>query len=172
MISASSGRVRTILRVSGMIWLTKRSTTPRTWGIAQRELPLGGLHPSRPGPVPGAGCARTPFIPGALQEGGDLILQRALEDELGSQSAYLSESIWVADPIREKALDLFLDMGARCYSVHGRSPSFGSFVPTSGAYASPFFQQNPDATRSIRTNPQDKSQEGCRGSLRLGLFLL
>jgi hypothetical protein len=34
MTSASSGRVRTMLRTSGMIRLTKRSMVPRTCGMA------------------------------------------------------------------------------------------------------------------------------------------
>ena len=65
----------------------------------------------------------------AMQEGRDFILQCALEDELGSQSADLRESVRVADPLAQQGVDLFLDAGARCYPAHGRSPSFGSFVP-------------------------------------------
>jgi hypothetical protein len=37
--SASSGRVRTKVRVSGMTSLTKRRATPRSWGMAIPRVP-------------------------------------------------------------------------------------------------------------------------------------
>lgn len=39
MTSASSGRVRTTVRVSGMVSLTKRRAVPRSWGMAISSSP-------------------------------------------------------------------------------------------------------------------------------------
>jgi len=39
MTSASSGRVRTTVRASGMVWLTNRVSESRTWGMAIRSSP-------------------------------------------------------------------------------------------------------------------------------------
>ena len=49
-----------------------------------------------------------------------LVLNRALEDELGAQASELAQLVGAADPIRQDLLDRFLDPGARGYpSFHG-----------------------------------------------------
>ena len=129
MISASTGRVRTIFRASGMTTADEALQCAADLGHGQRELPFGGLYPSRTDPVPRPARLRATLISGTVEEGGDFILQHALEDELGSRSTHLGESIQVADTLDQQDLDLFLDPGARCYPVHKlRFLPFGRFV--------------------------------------------
>jgi hypothetical protein len=70
--------------------------------------------------VPGARCLGRPLVAGAPQEGRHLVLDRALEDELGAEAPELAQLVGTADPIEQDQLDGFLDPGAGGYSsFHG-----------------------------------------------------
>jgi len=61
-----------------------------------------------------------PLVASAPEEALELVLDRALEDELSTQAAELAERIGVVETLEEHPLDRFLDPGARGYpSVHG-----------------------------------------------------
>jgi hypothetical protein len=59
------------------------------------QLALGGLHPARPAPVPGATRVRRPLVPGSAQEGCHLFLDRPLQHQAGSQPPDLVQPLSV-----------------------------------------------------------------------------
>ncbi len=112
--------MRTMAFVSGMVALTKRVRLSRTWGMATRDLALGGLDPAGPGAVARAGRLGCPFVAGPAQEGRHLLLDGPLDDELGTQAAELGQAVGIVEPSEEHLLDGFLDPGAGGYpSFHG-----------------------------------------------------
>ena len=61
-----------------------------------------------------------PLVAGTPEEGRHLVLDGALEDELGSQAPELAQLVGAADPTEQHLLDGFLDPGAGGYSsFHG-----------------------------------------------------
>jgi hypothetical protein len=54
-----------------------------------------------------------------MEEGGNLVFNGALENELRTEAAHLRQPVRVVDPVDEQLLDLVLDALAGCYSVHG-----------------------------------------------------
>ena len=91
MTSASSGRVRTMARVSGMTELTNRVEGAPHLGHRDRDLALGGLDPAGPVAVARAGRLGRPLVAGAPEEGRQLVLDGPLEDELGTQAPELAQ---------------------------------------------------------------------------------
>ena len=66
-------------------------------GHGDHDLALGGLDPSRPGAVARSRGVGGPGIAGAPQERLELVLDRALEDELGTQAP--SSPSWSGPPV-------------------------------------------------------------------------
>ena len=96
---------------------------------------LGGLDPAGTRPVARAGRLRCPDIPGTAQEDRQLVLDGALDDELGTQATQLAQLLRTADPIEQEGFDLRLDQGAGGYpSFHG-VVSFCGLRFRFGAYA-------------------------------------
>src|SRR4029450_2546405 len=120
MTSASSGRVRTMLRTSGMIRLTKRATVPRTCGMAMVISPsavsiglvrlaaraaagapplrqcrvdpaLSGLDRLDAAAVARTGRRRRTLVARSTQERGPLVFKGALQDQSGSQTTKISD---------------------------------------------------------------------------------
>ena len=58
-------------------------------GHRHGDLALGGLDAPGPGPVARAGRCLDPFVAGPTEEGGDLLLDRPLDDQLGAETAEL-----------------------------------------------------------------------------------
>ena len=89
-------------------------------GHGDRDLALGGLDPTGPVAVAQTHPLGCPLVAGTPEEGRHLVLDGALEDELGTQAPELAQLIGTADPIEQDRLDRFLDPGARGYSLlHG-----------------------------------------------------
>ena len=89
-------------------------------GHRDGDLALGGLDAARPMTVARTGGLGRPFVAGSPEEGGDLLLDGALDDELGAQAAELTQAIGIVEPIEEHLLDGFLDPGTRGYPwFHG-----------------------------------------------------
>jgi hypothetical protein len=77
--------------------------------------------------VPGTDGALRPFVAGPAEEGCHLVLDRALEDELGAETAELAQLVGTADPVEQGGLDGGLDLDAGGYSsIHG-VVSFANF---------------------------------------------
>jgi hypothetical protein len=85
MTSASSGRVLTAVRQSGMTELTKRVTLSRTWGTAIVIGPSAVAILAGAVAVAGAASLRRALEASAPQETLDLLLYRPLEHELGTE---------------------------------------------------------------------------------------
>ena len=120
MTSASSGRVRTIERVSGMIELTNRVSVSRTWGIAIMISPSAVTDPAATVTVARARGIGRPLVSGAPEEDRDLVLDRPLEDELGSETPEGAQSIGIGKAAGQDRFDGGLDLDAGGYpSFHG-----------------------------------------------------
>ena len=90
------------------------------------------------------GCA---LVPGPAQEGGHLVLDGPLDDELGAQVPELAQLLGTADPIEQHPIDGFLDEGARGY------PSFHGVVSFGDLQGSPRSLRRPLFYSGVRTRP-------------------
>jgi hypothetical protein len=96
-------------------------------GHRDRDLALGGLDPPGAVAVARACGVGGPRIAGPPEERGHLVLDRALEDELGAETAELAQLVGTADPVEQGGLDGGLDLDAGGYSsIHG-VVSFANF---------------------------------------------
>jgi hypothetical protein len=89
-------------------------------GHRHDDLALGGLDPLGAVTVAGTRGIGGPLIARAPEEDGHLVLDRPLEDELGTQATEGGEGIGITEAAGEHRLDGSLDLDAGGHSVvHG-----------------------------------------------------
>jgi hypothetical protein len=147
-----------MVRVSGMTRLTNLTRLSRTWGTWMVRVPSAVWIRRGRWPFAPAGGSVDALVAGPAEEGRDLVLDGALEDELGGEASHLAQAVGVSDPLEQDGVDLLDQPVADGYSAdHGVPPS-AVLIHRFGGYAVFNFSSSPGTSPAPERSTVDTAQ--------------